>query len=140
MGAFAAYGHAIVSLAALAVFGLVLGPLSAMKKQSSGLAPGSEPKADYADPCYRWHRAYQNMADMIGYFAAVVVAAILAGVNPFWVNLLASLFFVSRLLLAFVHIRGIGKPDRSIRSIAYVAGLVMCIILAILAIAAVFGG
>ena len=140
MGAFAQYGHAIVALASMAAFTLILGPISGMRKRVHGLTPGAEPKADYADPCYRWHRAQQNTAEIIGPFAAVVLAAILAGANPFMVNLLATLFFASRLLLAVVHIKGIGKADMSVRSFTYIAGWLMCIILAILAIAAVFGG
>jgi uncharacterized MAPEG superfamily protein len=140
MEQFAQYGHAIVALAAMAAFGLLLGPISGMRKRAHGLTPGAEPKADYADPCYRWHRAQQNTAEIIGPFAAVVLAAILAGANPFWVNLLASLFFVSRVLLTFVHVKGIGKPDVSLRSFTYIAGWLMCLILAILAITAVFWG
>ena len=137
---FAQYGHAIVAMAAIAMFGLILSPLSAMRKQALGLTPGSQPEADYADPCYRWHRAYQNLSETIGFFVAVVLAAILAGASPFWVNLLASLFFIVRVFLVFVHIKGIGKPNMSVRSFTYVAGWLICLALAIMAIAAVFGG
>jgi uncharacterized MAPEG superfamily protein len=140
MEQFAQYGHAIVALAATALFGLILSPLSAMRKQALGMTPGSQPEADYSDPCYRWHRAYLNLSESIGFFVAVVLAAILAGANPFWVNMLASLFFIARVLLAFVHIKGIGKPDMSVRSFTYIAGWAMCLALAIMAIAAVFWG
>ena len=140
MEQFAQYGHAIVALAATALFGLILSPLSAMRKQALGMTPGSQPEADYSDPCYRWDRAYQNLSESIGFFVAVVLAAILAGANPFWVNMLASLFFIARVLLAFVHIKGIGKPDMSVRSFTYIAGWAMCLALAIMAIAAVFWG
>ncbi len=140
MEQFAQYGHAIVALAATALFGLILSPLSGMRKQAQGLTPGAQPEADYANPCYRWSRAYLNLSESIGFFVAVVVAAILAGANPFWVNLLASLFFIARVLLAIVHIKGIGKPDMSVRSFTYVAGWLMCLALAIMAIAAVFWG
>ena len=137
MEQFASYGHAIASVAAVAIFGLLMAPLSAMRKSRIGLAPGCEPVADYTSSVYRWHRAYANLSEMMGFFAAVTMAAILAGANPFWVNLLASLFFVSRLVLAVVHIRGIGRPDMSIRSFTYVAGWLCCLILALMAICGV---
>jgi len=140
MEAFAAYSHAIVAMAATAVMLLIMSPLSAMKKTKLGLAPGATPEQDYGNSCYRWHRAYSNLTENMGTFAAVTVAAILAGANPFWVNLLASLFLVARLVLAVVHINGIGKPDMSIRSFAYVAGWLMCLILAGMAIFAAICG
>ncbi|MDF1671742.1 MAG: MAPEG family protein [Roseovarius sp.] len=140
MDAFAAYSHAIVAMAATAVMLLIMGPLSAMKKTKLGLAPGATPEADYGSRCYRWHRAFGNLSESIGPFVAVTLAAILAGANPFWVNLLASLFLVARLVLAVVHVNGIGKPDMSVRSYAYVAGLLMCLILAGMAIVAAICG
>ena len=141
MEQFAAYGHAIMAMAVIAVFQLLMAPLSAMRKSSAGLAPGAQPPADYADACYRWHRTYANLAESMGPFVAVTVAAILAGAAPFWVNLFAAGFLVARVVLAVVHIKGIGKPDMSIRSFTYVAGWLMCLGLAWLAIkAVVFGG
>ena len=131
------YGHAIVAMAGTAILGLILSPLSALRKSKIGLAPGCQPEADYTSSVYRWHRAYQNTAETIGFFAAVVLAAILAGANPFWVNLFASIFFVSRLAHAFLHIQGIGKPNAGARSFAYVAGWLMCLLLALMAIFAV---
>lgn len=138
MEQFAEYGHAIVAMAGTAVFGLLMSPLSAIKKQKLGLAPGCSPEADYSTQVYRWHRAYLNLAETMGYFVAVTVAAILAGANPFWVNLLASVFFISRIILAVVHIKGIGKPNMSVRSFTYVAGWLMCLILALMAIVGAF--
>ena len=137
MEQFAEYGHAIVAVAGSAIFGLLLSPLSAMRKSALGLAPGCQPEADYTSSVYRWHRAYLNLSETMGFFVAVVVAAILAGASPFWVNLFASIFFVSRLVLAFVHINGIGKQDMGVRSFTYVAGWLMCLLLALMAIFAV---
>ncbi|WP_371223565.1 MAPEG family protein [Roseovarius sp. 2305UL8-3] len=140
MEAFAAYGHALVALAATAIFGLLMSPLSAMRKTAFGLAPGQEPAADYGSSVYRWHRAYLNLAESMGFFAAVTVAAILAGGSPFWVNLYASVFFVSRLVMAVIHIRGLGGPDRSLRSMAYAVGMLMCVLLGLTAIINGFAG
>ncbi len=138
MEQFGSYGHAIFAMAATAGFGLILSPLSGMRKAALGLEPGAEPKADYSTAVYRWHRAYCNLSETIGFFVAVTLAAILAGANPFWVNTFAALFFVSRLVLAFVHIKGIGKSDMGARSFTYVAGWFFCMMLAGMAIVSVF--
>ena len=134
MDQFAPYAHAIVAMAATALILLAMSPISALKKTAQGLAPGATPEQDYANPCYRWHRAYSNLAESIGPFVAVTIAAILAGSSPFWVNLLASLFVVLRLVLVFVHIKGIGRPEMGPRSFIYVAGWLICAILAVMAI------
>ncbi|MEO3413833.1 MAPEG family protein [Roseovarius sp. CAU 1744] len=138
MEQFAAYGHAIVAMAGTAVFGLLISPLSALRKSRVGLSPGCQPEPDYTSSVYRWHRAYCNLAETMGFFVACTLAAILAGASPFWVNLLASVFFLSRIVLAVVHINGIGKPHMGARSFIYVAGWLACLLLAIMAIVAVF--
>ncbi|MFK7938958.1 MAG: MAPEG family protein [Roseovarius sp.] len=134
MTGFEAYGHAIVAMAAVGMMQMVMSPLSAMKKTALGLAPGATPEQDYSSATYRWHRAYGNLAETVGAFVAVTLAAILAGASPFWVNLLASLFLLSRVVMAVVHIKGIGGADMSLRSFAYVAGWAMCIGLGLMAI------
>ena len=134
------YGHALVAMAGVSVVALLLSPLSAMRKTAAGLAPGAEPEADYDNKTYRFHRCYANLTESIGVFAAVTVAAILAGAAPFWVNTFASIFLAVRILLVFVHINGIGKPDMGLRSFSYVAGWLMCIGLAVLAIGAALSG
>ncbi len=140
MDGFMEYGHALVAMAGVAILALVLSPLSAMKKTAKGLAPGSQPEPDYNDACYRWHRTYANLTESIGTFVAVTVVAMLAGVSPFWVNLLASAFLIIRIVLAVVHIKGIGGPDMSVRSFTYVAGWLVCLVLAIMTILGVFAG
>lgn len=140
MEQFSAYGHAIVAVAATALIGLVLNPLSAIKKSAKGVTSGSLPEPDYADPTYRWARAYLNLTEMMGLFVGATVAAMLAGASPFWVNLLASLFLLSRLVVAVVHVRGLGKPDTGLRTAIFTVGWAAAIGLSLLAIAAVFAG
>ena len=138
MEQFAAYGHAIVSLAVFALVGLILGPVAAGRSTAAGYAPGEVPRADYDDPVYRLTRAYQNAMELTGIFTAVVVAAILAGAGAWWVNLLAAVFLISRLLVAVIHIAGVGSPNMGPRSIVFVIGWACCVILAIMAVVAVF--
>ncbi|RKF15006.1 MAPEG family protein [Roseovarius spongiae] len=138
MEAFAAYGHAIVAMAGLAFLTLLLSPLTAVRKTAAGLAPGAQPDASYASPIYRLHRAHGNLTEATGSFALVTVAAILAGASPLWVNWLASLYLVSRVVLAVVHVAGLGRPDMSLRSVVYVFGWVISMVLAVMAIVAAF--
>lgn len=136
---FASYGHAIVAMALMGLMTIVLSPLSAMRKTADGLAPGATPPQDYDNATYRWHRAYANATETTGTFALVTLAAILAGAAPFWVNLFASVFVLMRLVMLAIHLRG-GKADMGARSFAYVGGALMCVLLALMAIVAVFGG
>jgi uncharacterized MAPEG superfamily protein len=137
MEQFAEYGHAIVSLAIFPLVGLLLGPVAAARCTAAGYAPGEVPKADYGDASYRLMRAYLNAMEMTGMFTAVTVAAILAGASAWWVNLLASIFLLSRVLVAVIHIGGLGKPNMGPRSIVFVIGWACCLILAIMAVVAV---
>ncbi len=136
---FAQYGHAITAMALMGVMTLVIGPMTAIRKSADGLAPGATPPQDYANATYRWHRAYSNAIESTGIFALVTLAAILAGATAFWVNLFAAGFFISRVVMLVIHLRG-GKADRGARSMAYALGALMCMLLAFAAILAVFGG
>ncbi len=137
MEQFAEYGHAIVAMAVFAMFGLILGPVAAARSTAVGYAPGEVPKPDYGDAIYRLTRTYQNAMELAGLFTAVTVAALLAGASPFWVNILASVFLVSRVVLAVVHVAGVGKPNLGPRTYVFVIGWACCLILGIMAIVAV---
>jgi uncharacterized MAPEG superfamily protein len=135
-GPFDAYAIAILALAGAALLGLALSFLSVAKRTAKGGAPGVLPAPDYADPDYRWSRAYLNFVESMGMFVGALSAAILAGASPLWVNLFAAVFLLSRLAMAYVHVAGIGKPEGGARSLAFGVGWGMSILLALLAIAA----
>ena len=137
MEQFADYGHAIASLGLTVILGLLISPFTALSKMNKGHAAGGTPVADYGDRTYRFDRAYLNLAENMGFFAAATVAAILAGVSPGWVNWLAAVFFVSRVLHFIVHYMGIGPMNFGPRTIVFVAGWGCNLGLAILAVAAV---
>ncbi|MBZ8119640.1 MAPEG family protein [Roseovarius sp. LXJ103] len=139
MDGFDAYTHAIAALAIMGVLVLLIGPVSALKKQATGLASGATPPEDYANSAYRWHRAHGNASENLAIFATVTVAAILAGASPFWVNWLASIFIVARALMLVLHVGGIGRTNIGPRSFAFVAGALCCYGLAGLALVAAFG-
>ncbi len=138
MDIFAEYGHAIASVLIFTLVVLFMAPFTALTKTSKGLAPGATPKQDYSDNAYRLNRAYLNGTETLPAYVTVTVAAILMGVSPFWVNLLASVALVARLIMLFVHIRGIGKPNAGLRSILYVVGWACMFVMGLMALVAAF--
>ena len=137
MESFAEYGHAIASLVLFAVIILLLSPLSALAKQKGGMAPGATPSEDYADRAYRLNRAYLNGTETLPAFLTVTVGAMLAAVDPFWVNVLASVFLVSRVLMLAIHIGGVGAPHSGLRSVTYVLGWACLVAIAVMTLVAV---
>lgn len=138
MEGFAEYSHAIASLVLFTLVVLALSPFSALAKAGKGLAPGATPEQDYSDKAYRLNRAYLNGTETLPAYLAVTVAAMLAGASPVWVNLLASLVLVARVIMLVVHLKGIGKPHSGLRSVFYVLGWACMVALGVLALVAVF--
>ncbi|WP_037227041.1 MAPEG family protein [Roseobacter sp. GAI101] len=135
MDAFAAYSHALASLALWGVMISVLGAFSTRGRSAENRCDCGKPKRNYDDPAYRSERAFMNAVESSGPFIAVTVAAVLLGAAPFWVNVFASVFIVARLAMAFVHIRTTNQP---MRSVFFGVGLLCILALAILALGAAF--
>ncbi|MGB7242156.1 MAG: MAPEG family protein, partial [Sulfitobacter sp.] len=93
------------------------------------------PKRDYADPFYRRDRAYRNALETSPALIGVILAAILAGAAPFWINLLAAIFILSRIAMAYVHIR---TENQNLRSMCYGVGWFSIVLTGIFALVAVF--
>ncbi|MHA7873973.1 MAPEG family protein [Roseivivax sp.] len=129
----AAYSHALMSVALFAVLCQVLSALLAPRLSKAGHAPGTVPPVNYDDPVFRLFRSYHNSVDSMGPFAAAVVAAVLAGASPFWVNLLASLGLLARLGVVVCYVPGIGKNEFGPRTFAYIFQSAMTILLGLLA-------
>lgn len=127
---FDAYSHAIASLALWSVICLVLGAVSTQGRTAENRCACGQPKRDYSDVVYRRGRAFANAIEMNGPFIAATVAGILAGAAPFWVNLLASIFIVSRIAMAVVHIKTENQP---MRSVAWAIGMFCVFIMALMA-------
>ena len=138
MEVFAEYSHAVASVVVFTLVVLFLAPFSALAKQGKGLAPGATPEQDYSDRAYRLNRAYLNGTETLPAYLTVTVAAILMGVSPFWVNLLASIALLARLVMLFVHIRGIGQPHSGLRSVLYVVGWACMFVMGLMALVAAF--
>lgn len=136
MEVYAEYSHAIASLVIFTLIVLFMSPFTALAKQGKGLAPGATPEQDYADKAYRLNRAYLNGTETLPAFLSVTVAAILLGASPFWVNLLASIALIARVVMLVIHLRGIGKQNAGLRSIFYVVGWACMFILGFMALVA----
>ena len=138
MDVFVEYGHAVASVVIFTLIVLFMSPFTALAKQGKGLAPGATPEQDYSDKAYRLNRAYLNGTETLPAFLTVTMAAILLGVSPFWVNLLASIALVARIAMLVIHLRGIGKPNSGLRSMAYVIGWACMFVLGLMALVAAF--
>lgn len=130
MDAFAEYSHALASLALWAVLVSVLMGVSTVGR-TPDRAPCGKPVRDYANPVYRRERAFANAIETSGPFIAATLAAILVGAPSFWVNLLAALFIVARVAMAWVHI---ATTNQAARSACFSVGFFCIIGLALLAL------
>ena len=133
MTEFAAYSHAIASLGLWAILSIILAGVSLRGRTPEGRCDCGKPKRDYADRVYRADRAFMNAVENSGPFVAATVAAMLAGAAPFWVNVFASVFLVSRIAMAIVHI---GTENQQLRSVMFGIGWVCMIALALMAVVA----
>ncbi len=132
---FEPYSHAIASVALWALIVIVLSMLSTFGRDAENRCACGKPKRDYSDIVYRRERAFMNAVETSGPFIAAVLAAVLAGAAPFWVNLLASVFIVSRIVMAVIHI---GTENQPMRSVSFMVGWLCLIVLAIMAVFAAF--
>lgn len=135
---FETYFPAIGAVALFAILTQVVAVMAGMGKTSRGLVPGAMPVADYGDWLYRTSRASGNAIETMGIFVAVVGAAILAGVDPLWVNRLAIASLVFRVGMVVTHIAGIGKPDRSVRTVFYMGSWLAHTALALASLIAIY--
>lgn len=110
---FSDYGHALASLALWPLIVLGLANISSSGRSRGQLADCGKPRMDYANPLYRRERAFMNAVESSGPFIAATVAAILAGVGAFWVNLFASVFVAARLGMIAAHLGTTNQPLRS---------------------------
>lgn len=132
---FEAYGHAVASLALWAVIMISLSPISVQARTEAARSECGRPKRDYGDRGYRADRALMNAVEATGPFVAATLAAMFAGASPFWVNLLASLFIVARIAMAYVHI---ATTNQTMRSAFWAIGTLCCLLLALFALGTLF--
>ena len=79
-------------------------------------------------------RCYQNAVENLPAFAVAVVIAIIAGASASLVNILALLHLAARVIYSGIYYAGIGKPAGGPRSLAYIAGWAINLLLAFVAL------
>ena len=132
----APYSWAVVYLLAFVIVTLFTSAIVGARKASAKLTAGGNPDNNYEDGVYRINRAHQNAVENAALIAIALVAAILAGVSPWWTHLLMGLFLVFRLLHTFILVMNIGAEQQSLRTFAYVASWACNLVLASMAIVA----
>lgn len=135
MDGFEVYSHALAALSGFALLMIVLGALSTVGRSADNRCACGQVKRDYSDPAYRRGRAFANAIEIAGPFAMATLVAILTGSNPFWVNLFASVFLLTRIAMAIVHIRTEIQP---LRSVFWAIGTVCVAALAVIGLIGAF--
>lgn len=129
------YQPAFLVMALLSMVAILLSFLGAPLAFLSGeQVPGMPLRQDHAALSFRALRAYSNTVENLPAFALALLAAIIAGVSPFWVNTLVWLFLGFRLAYWAVYYAGLGNPAGGPRTLCYVGGLTSNAVLAGLAI------
>ncbi|MEX0281660.1 MAG: MAPEG family protein [Arenibacterium sp.] len=135
MEQFAEYSHATATLAIWGLWMIALSIMSTSGKTPRDRAECGKPKRDYSNEAYRRERAFANAIETSPAFLATTLAAILAGGLPLAVNILTSVFLLSRLAMAYVHVKTENQP---MRSAFFGVGWLCIILLAVTALVAVF--
>jgi uncharacterized MAPEG superfamily protein len=111
------------------IFGIVVGPEE----------PGGKYKGDYGEFGFRTLRSYSNSTETIAVFAFSLLLAMIAGASPGWVNWLAVLYIVARVFHWVFYYAGLGPNIGGPRTVAFVLGWIINVLLAVIALFALFG-
>ncbi len=119
-----AYQPALVALIILCLAVLIQSFLAGiLGLGKSDEEPGKPLKGTHNDLSFRILRTYANSTENLSMFGLTVFLAIVAGVSPAWVNWLAGVHVVIRLLYWAIYYSGIGKVAGGPRTMAYASGL-----------------
>jgi len=132
---FDAYSHALASLGGFALLISILGMVSGRGRTADNRCDCGQPKRNYDNVVYRSNRAFMNAIESAGPFIAALMAAMLTGGAPLWVNIFATVFLVARIATAFVHVR---TTNQGLRSATWVVGLVCILSLIVIGIVGAF--
>lgn len=129
------YDFAFIFLALLCLVTLIqnflLAPIAFASNEQE---PGMPVRLDHNALSFRAIRTYQNSIETLPVFGFALIVAIIAGVSPWWVNLIAGVYLGFRLLFWAIYYSGIGKVTGGPRTIAFVGGLIANVALAIMAV------
>jgi len=128
-----AYRISFLVIIVLAIISLVqnvlTAPLAFLREEQ---VPGMPLRFDHSKLSFRVLRTYSNSAESVPTFGFTLLVAIVVGVSSSWVNGLAVLYLLSRLAFWLFYYSGVGKIAGGPRTLAYVLGLFVNFILALL--------
>ena len=125
------YTPTLAALAVLSILVLVQGFAAGALGYGTGEEIVGMPlKGDHSKRSFRVIRTYGNSTENFPALAASAVLAIVVGVAPLLVNWLVGLHVVCRLLFGAIYYAGWGKAQGGPRTIVYVIGLLLNVVLA----------
>ena len=128
----AAYSPTFVALILLCLVVLVQSFLAGVLGLGGGEEVAGMPlKGDHTKLSFRLMRTYGNSTENLSVMVATTLLAVLAGVGATLVNWLVGLHLLFRLVYWAVYSSGAGKVAGGTRTITYVIGYFMNVILAV---------
>jgi uncharacterized MAPEG superfamily protein len=135
----AAYSLSIVGVLVLCLLSILLAVYSGSSKGRAGVLSGPVLPLDDDNLLYRIDRVHMNAVEALPPFVVPTILAMMVGVRPVTLATLVWVYVAIRLIHVAVYLRG-GKAAKggSIRTILYVSGaLVTIILIVVTAVAAI---
>jgi uncharacterized MAPEG superfamily protein len=135
----AAYSLSIVGVLVLCLLSILLAVYSGSSKGRAGALSGPVLPLDDDNLLYRIDRVHMNAVEALPPFVVPTILAMMVGVRPVTLATLVWVYVAIRLIHVAVYLRG-GKAAKggSIRTILYVSGaLVTIILIVVTAVAAI---
>ncbi|WFU14217.1 MAPEG family protein [Bradyrhizobium sp. CB3481] len=135
----AAYSLSIVGVLSLCFLSILLAVYSGSSKGRAGALSGPVLPADDGNLLYRIDRVHMNAVEALTPFVVPAILAMMVGVRPATLATLVWIYTAIRLIHIAVYLRG-GNAAKggSIRTVLYVSGaLVTIILIAVTAAAAI---
>jgi uncharacterized MAPEG superfamily protein len=136
----AAYSLSIVGVLVLCLLSILLAVYSGSSKGRAGALSGPVLPADDDNLLYRIDRVHMNAVEALTPFVVPAVLAMMVGVGPATLATLVWVYIAIRLIHVAVYLRG-GNAAKggSIRTILYVSGaLVTIILIVVTTVAAIY--
>ena len=135
----AAYSLSIVGALLLCLLSIVLAVHSGSSKGRAGALSGPVLPADDNNPLYRIDRVHMNVVEALTPFAVPAVLAMMVAVRPAILAALVWVYTAIRLVHVVVYLRG-GNAAKggSIRTILYVSGTLVNVVLIVVTAVAAF--
>ena len=126
----AAYSLSIVGVLVLCLLSILLAVYSGSSKGRAGALSGPVLPLDDDNLLYRIDRVHMNAVEALPPFVVPTILAMMVGVRPVTLATLVWVYVAIRLIHVAVYLRG-GKAAKggSIRTILYVSGALVTIIL-----------